>query len=73
MIALTTNFSEEVEKICKRNGLDYIDAVVTWCERNKIEVEYVAALIKKDAALKAKIQSEAENLNILKRSASLPL
>lgn len=53
--------------------MEYIDAVVHWCEKNKIEVEYAAALVKKDPAMKAKIQVEAENLNVLKRGARLPI
>jgi hypothetical protein len=53
--------------------MEYIDAVIYWCEKNNIEVEYVASYIKKDAAFKMKIQEEAENLNILKKGARLPL
>jgi hypothetical protein len=53
--------------------MEYIDAVVHWCEKNNIEVEYVASYIKKDNAFKMKIQEEAENLNILKKGARLPL
>jgi hypothetical protein len=74
MINLTSNnFSFEIDKLCQDKGIDYIDAVVLWCERNKIEVEYAASLIKKDPVFKSKIQVEAENLNILKRSARLPV
>jgi hypothetical protein len=53
--------------------LDIIDAVCHWCAENNIDVETAAALIKKDAVLRAKIQIEAENLNILKPSARLPI
>jgi Phage late-transcription coactivator len=74
MINLTSNnFSFEIDKLCHDKGIDYIDAVVLWCERNKVEVEYAASLIKKDPVFKSKIQVEAENLNILKRSARLPI
>ena len=53
--------------------MDYIDAVVHWCEINKIEVEYAADLVKKEPAIKSKIQYEAENINVLKKSARLPI
>jgi hypothetical protein len=53
--------------------MEYIDAVVMWCERNKLEVETAAYWIRKDSTMKAKIQAEAENMNILKRGAQLPL
>ena len=65
-------FIDEVENM-RTNGIEYIDAVIHWCEKNKIEVEYVASFIKKDPVFKSKLQEEAENLNILKRGARLPL
>jgi hypothetical protein len=64
---------EEVEVLCRTKNMDYIDAVVLWCENNKLEVEYAASLIRKDPVIKEKIQVEAENLNILKRGARLPI
>lgn len=67
------SFAEEIEKMCRTKNIDYIDAVVHWCEKNKIEVEYVANFIKKDPVFKSKIQVEAENLNILKKGATLPI
>jgi len=65
-------FIDEIENM-RNNGIEYIDAVIHWCEKNKIEVEYVASFIKKDPVFKSKLQEEAENLNILKRGARLPL
>ena len=73
MIPTNNNFVEEVEVLCRTKNMDYIDAVVMWCEKNKFEVEYAASLIKKDPTIKEKIQAEAENLNILKRGARLPI
>ena len=66
-------FVEEIEKLCSVKNIDYIDAIVLWCERNNLEVETAAAWIKKDPVMKSKIQAEAENLNVLKRGARLPL
>jgi hypothetical protein len=73
MIPTSNTFIEEIEKLCRTKNIEYIDAVVHWCEKNKIEVEYIAAYIKKDPVFKSKIQAEAENLNILKRGARLPI
>jgi hypothetical protein len=67
------NFSQEVRKICQEKSMEYIDAVVYWCEQNKVEVEYAAALIKKDPAMYYDVQTEAENLNYLKKTARLPI
>lgn len=68
-----TIFIEEIEKIKEQINSDYIDCVVHWCEKNNLEVETAAYWIKRDSALKAKIQEEAESLNILKKTSRLPI
>lgn len=73
MIQINSNFIEDIEHLCRSKNMEYVDAVVHWCEVNKLEVEYAASLIKKDPVIKAKIQVEAENMNILKRGARLPI
>ena len=69
----TNNAIEAIENLRSSKNIDYIDAVVLLCETNKIEIEFIASLIKKDPAMKSKLQVEAENLNILKRGARLPI
>ena len=68
-------FSLEVEKIVKESDgqLNYIEAVLTFCEENEIEFESVPKLLSK--TLKEKLKYEAMELNFLKRSsrAKLPL
>ena len=73
MIIRIEDFTNQIESLCFEKNIEYIDAVVYWCNKNNIEVETVALWIKKDPAFKAKIQTEAENLNILKRGSSLPI
>jgi hypothetical protein len=68
-----SSFVEEIEKLCRTKNIEYIDAVVFWCEKNKLEIETAAYWIKKDPVMKSKIQLEAENLNVLKRGARLPV
>jgi Phage late-transcription coactivator len=65
-------FNNEIDKMC-RNNVDYIDAVITWCERNNVDVEVLAGVIKKDPVIKSKLQADAENLNFLKGGAKLPI
>lgn len=69
----SNTFPQEIEIIKSEKHLDYIEAVVFWCEQRGIDVEFAANIIKKDFALKSKIQAEAENINILKKSARLPV
>lgn len=68
-----SNFVEEIEHLCRTKNIEYIDAIVFWCEKNKLEIETAAYWIKKDPVMRSKVQVEAENLNILKRGARLPL
>lgn len=70
---MKNNFVEEVEKLCREKNIEYIDAIVMWCEKNKLEIEVAAYWIKKDLTMKSKVQAEAESLNILKRGARLPI
>lgn len=67
------NFVEEIEFLCREKNIEYIDAVVMWCSKNNLEVETAAYWIRKDPTMKMKIQAEAENLNILKKGARLPI
>ena len=73
MIKLSSGFIDEIEKLSKEKNVSYIEAVILWCEKNNLELETAAYWIKKDPVIKAKIQFEAENLNILKKGARLPI
>lgn len=66
-------FMQEIEELVNQKGMDYIDAVMHFCQANNIEVETAAELIKGSMKMKAKIQNEAENLGYLPKSAKLPL
>ena len=70
-----TKFSQEIERLVKRsNGLiTYIEAVVTYCQENDIELETVPKLMSKP--LKERLRHEAERLNYMKKRSKgvLPL
>jgi hypothetical protein len=70
---IKNNFVEEIETLCREKSVEYIDAIVIWCERNNLEIETAAYWIKKDPVMKLKIQAEAETLNYLKKGARLPV
>ena len=67
-----SEFVLEIESLVKEKKVEYIDAVMLYCEQHNIEVETAAQLIKQNVVLKAKVQVEAENLNMVKRTARLP-
>ena len=70
-----TKFSAEIERLVhKSNGLiTYIEAVVTYCAENEIEIETVPKLLSKP--LKERLRHEAERLNYMKATSKgvLPL
>jgi hypothetical protein len=70
----SSKFAQEIEELVKDNEyMTYIDAIIHFCEKNKIDLESVPKLIPKP--LKEKIKYEATELNFLKRSsrAKLPI
>lgn len=63
-----------IEGIVKeKRPISYMDAIVWYCESNKIEIETVKRLISKN--LKEKIKVEALNANLLKekKTGTLPV
>ena len=67
-------FAEEIESLVLNNvDLNYIDAIVFFCEQNNIDVESVPKLISKP--LKEKIKYDAQQLNFMKKTsrAKLPI
>lgn len=69
----TEKFIKEINKIVSRNGSDYMDAVIHFCEKNNLEIEAVASMIKNNVNMKSKLQAQAEELNFLPKRARLPL
>jgi late-transcription coactivator len=66
------NFLREVEDLVEEHDVSYMDAVVAWCERRGLDVEYAGSLIRKRRAetttIRNAIHKEADALNLLKRN-----
>jgi len=69
---INVDLIKEIEQLTK-SGTDIIDAICHVCSKYNIDADAMASFVKKDAVLKSKVQIEAENLNILNRSARLPI
>ena len=69
----TDNFYKEIDKLVRVHSLTYMDAIVYYCERNQIEIETAAAMIKGNFRIKSQIQQEGEQLNYLPKTAKLPI
>ena len=55
-----------MEKVAFENEMNYIDAIVFYCEKNEIEIESVPKLISKP--LKEKLKYDAQKLNFMKKT-----
>ena len=67
-----TRFAQEIENLVQVNvEMNYIDAIVHFCDKNSIDLESVPKLISKP--LKDKIKFEAMELNFLKKTSRAKL
>ena len=66
-------FAMEIEKIVANDELNYIDAILHYCEKNNLEVESITKLISKP--LKERLKWDATRLNFMKATsrAKLPI
>ena len=66
-------FAQDIEQIVKISKVNYIDAIVSYCEQNSIEIDTVSKLVSK--SLKEKLKCDALHLNFLKKTtkARLPI
>ena len=66
-------FAIEIEKIVLEEELNYIDAILHYCDTNSLEIESITKLISKP--LKERLKWDATRLNFMKPTsrAKLPL
>lgn len=49
------------------SGTPYIDALVHYAEKNNLEIESIADIVKKSSILKEKVRSEAVGLKMVRK------
>ena len=64
-------FMEKIENLVQRTKMTYIDAIVHYCEENKLEPETAGQMV--GGKLKQNIQEEAEGLNLIQKTSKLPI
>ncbi len=60
-----------IEEMVLNKKVTYMDACLEYCKENNVEPESIGRLVNK--SLKQKIQVEAESLNFLPKSSTLPV
>ena len=66
-----SEFSELINDLAVKEGLTRLEAIVYHCEQTGLEVDVASTLI--SSALKSKIREEAQESNLLKKTARLPV
>jgi len=65
------DFTTTIEAMC-REGMEYTEAIVTWCEEHGVDVEFAAALVKKSPTLLSNMEISAAGLRQIKQVKELP-
>ena len=60
-----------IEQLVKDKKLSYMEAVLHYAQKSEIEPEAMAKML--NQSIKDKIEVEAQELHLLKRTAKLPL
>ena len=63
-------FSEMVENFVKEKRMPYMDAIIAVCEERDIDPIDIKTLV--SPSVKAKVEAEAMNLNLLPKGNELP-
>ena len=64
-------FALIVDELVRTKRLTHMEAIIYYCEQNLMEPEQVTKWI--DRSLKEKLQADAEALNYLPKTSSLPI
>jgi len=68
---MTIDLNLTIEEIVKNTELSYMEAVLDYAKKSEIEPEAMAKML--NQSIKDKIEVEAQNLNMLKKTAKLPI
>ena len=68
---MTIDLNLTIEQMVKDTELSYMDAVLDYAKNSEIEPEVMAKML--NQSIKDKIEVEAQNLNMLKKSGQLPI
>lgn len=66
-----SEFSDLINDLAEEQGLSRIEAIIAHCEQTGLEIDVASTLV--SSALKSKLREEAQELNLLKKTAKLPV
>lgn len=65
------SFSKKIEEYSILNKIGIMDSIVSYCEKNDMEIEVASSLISQK--LKSRLYEEAQSLNLLPKVKKLPI
>jgi hypothetical protein len=65
-IEKTREFAMTIENVVVEEDMSYMDALLYVMEKEKLDEDTVAKLVKKNSVIKIKLELESEDLNLLK-------
>ena len=66
-------FAADIERIVSDKNCEYMEALIIYSQENNVEVETIAQLTKQSSVIKAKLEAECHEVNLLKHGAQLPI
>ena len=68
---MSIDINLKIEEVVQRTKISYMDAVLEYATSSGLEPEAMAKML--NQSIKDKIEVEAQNLNMLKKTAKLPI
>ena len=68
---MTIDLNLSIEKLIRETNLSYMDAVLHYADVSDIEPEAMAKML--NQSIKDKIEVEAQDLNMMKKTTKLPI
>jgi hypothetical protein len=64
-------FAMEIDRIVSETDYNHIEAIVEYCKNTGMEIEVASTLV--NSNLKFKLETDAQDLNLLPKSSRLPI
>lgn len=67
MLKTASDFIREIEDIAREKKISNLDALMFYVEKHNVEPETIAAVVRKNAAFKARLYEECSHLNLVEK------
>lgn len=68
----SSNFAKSIEELVTFKKMDYMEAIIHFCDKNGLEIEAAAAMVRRSEPLRVKLEAQAMATRQLGRKAAPP-